>query len=341
MRSKFAAFVMAVCLWVTAAGSPVGSNARAETAQIRFAVGPSLTYLVFTVMESEKLVQKHAAAAGLPEPAVSYQKLASNDGIRDALLSGSVEIGSMGVPAFLPLWEKSKGGTQEVKGVGAFNALPLVLVTSNPNVKTIADFTEKDRIAVPGVLNSTQAYVLQMAAEKAFGPGNHKKLDTLTISRGHPDAMAAMLQPGSEITAHFSAPPFSNIALAKPGIRKILTTHEVYNGPGTNGVAVALKSFHDANPKSYGAIVAAMKEGMAMINANRRRAAEIHVEIIKDKAGVEAVHKILDAPDMVFTLTPNGTKQVAEFMHRIGTLKTKPESWKDLFFPAIHDLQGS
>ena len=78
-----------------------------------------------------------------------------------------------------------------------------------------------------------------------------------------------------------------------------------------------------------------------MINANRRRAAEIHVEIIKDKAGVEAVHRILDAPDMVFTLTPNGTKLVAEFMHRIGTLKTKPESWKDLFFPAIHDLQGS
>ena len=337
MRCKLLSLIVGCCLLVVAFISP----ARAETAQIRFAVGPSLTYLVFAVMEKEKLVQKHAIANGLPEPAVSYLKLASNDGIRDALLSGSVEIGNMGVPAFLPLWEKSKGGSQEVRGVGAFNALPLVLVTSNPNVKTIADFTDKDRIAVPGVLNSTQAYVLQMAAEKAFGAGHHRKLDTLTISRGHPDAMAAMLQPGSEITAHFSAPPFSNIALAKPGIRKILTTHEVYNGPGTNGVAVALKSFHDANPKSYAAVVAAMKEGMAMINADRRRVAEIYIDVIKDKAGVDAVHKILDAPDMVFSLTPNGAKQVADFMHRIGTLKSKPQSWKDLFFPEIHDLPGS
>ena len=37
--------------------------------QIRFAIGPSLTYLVFMVMEKERLVEKHSRAAGLPEPA--------------------------------------------------------------------------------------------------------------------------------------------------------------------------------------------------------------------------------------------------------------------------------
>lgn len=336
MRKAFVSSLLALTLCMMAFARPL----RAETSEIRLAIGPSLTYLVFMVMEKERLVEKRAVAAGLPEPKVSYLKLASNDGIRDALLAGNVEVGSMGVPAFLPLWEKSRT-TLGVKGVGAFNALPLVLVTSNTNVKTIADFTEKDRIAVPGVLNSTQAYVLQMAAEKAFGPGNHKKLDALTVSRGHPDAMAAMLQPNSEITAHFSAPPFSNIALEKPGVRKILTTHEVYGGPGTNGVAVSLKKFHDENPKSYKAVVDGMRDGMAFINANRRRAAEIYVEIANDKSGPDAVFKILDAPDMVFTLTPNGTKLVADFMSRIGALKTKPESWKDLFFPEIYDLPGS
>ena len=103
----------------------------------------------------------------------------------------------------------------------------------------------------------------------------------------------------------------------------------------------ATTRFHDENPKSYAAVVAGMRDGMAFINANRRRAAEIYVEIAKDKSGTDAVFKILDAPDMVFTLAPNGTKLVADFMGRIGALKVKPESWKDLFFPEVHDLPGS
>ena len=30
----------------------------------------------------------------------------------------------------------------------------------------------------------------------------------------------------------------------------------------------------------------------------------------------------------------------AEFLHRIGTLKSKPESWKDLYFAEAHGLAG-
>ncbi len=31
----------------------------------------------------------------------------------------------------------------------------------------------------------------------------------------------------------------------------------------------------------------------------------------------------------------------AEFMHKVGTIKEAPASWKDLFFPEIHDKAGS
>ena len=117
------------------------------------------------------------------------------------------------------MWALTKG-TANIMGLGAFNAVPLVLVTRNANVKTIVDFSEKDRIALPGVLNSTQAIVLQMAAEKLWGPGQHKRLDALTISRGHPDALAALLADGNEITAHFAAPPYDRMALAAPGVRR-------------------------------------------------------------------------------------------------------------------------
>lgn len=313
--------------------------AQAETGQVRFVLGPSLTFLVFAVMEHDKLVEKHVQAAGLPAPKVTFTRLSNNDAIRDAVLSGASDIGSTGVPSFLPLWALTKG-TSNIMGVAAFNALPLVLVTSNPTVKTIADFTEKDRIALPGVLNSTQAIVLQMAAEKLWGPGNHKRLDALTLSRGHPDAFAALTS-GTEITAHFAAPPYDRMALAKPGIQRVLGSHDVYGGPGTNGVSLATGAFRDANPKTLRAVVEAMKEAAAMINADRRKSAQSYVEVTGDKIGADGIFKILDAPDMVFSATPNATLAVAKFMYRTGLIKVEPASWKDLYFPEIHDLNGS
>jgi NitT/TauT family transport system substrate-binding protein len=59
----------------------------------------------------------------------------------------------------------------------ALNSMPLYLNTINPNVKSIRDFSDKDRIALPAVKISIQAITLQMAAEKTFGPGQHGKLD--------------------------------------------------------------------------------------------------------------------------------------------------------------------
>jgi NitT/TauT family transport system substrate-binding protein len=180
-----------------------------------------------------------------------------------------------------------------------------------------------------------------MSAERIWGVGNHKKLDALTVSRGHPDAMAALLSGASEITAHFAAPPFDRTALADPRIRRVTSSHEVYGGPGTNGVSLASQKFRDANPKTLKAVINALEEGMVILNADRRKAAEVYVEITGDKVGAEAAFKILDSPDMVFSATPVGTLQVAQFMYRTGSIKVEPKSWKEMFFPEAHHLPGS
>lgn len=315
--------------------------ALAETGEVRFAIGPGLTFLAFAVLEKEKLVEKHVQAVGLPAPKVTVNRVSNNDAIRDSVMSGAADIVGTGTPSFLPLWSRTHGSSNQIKALTAFNAAPLVLVTRNPDVKTVADFTDKDRIAVPGVLNSTQAIILQMQAEKIWGAGNHKKLDHLTISRGHPDALAALLSGASEITAHFAAPPFDRTALASPGIRKVLTSHEAFGGPATNGVTLTSDAFRNANPKTVKAFVDAMKEAMVIINSDRRKSARHYAEATGDKIGEEGLFKILDSPDMVFSATPNGTLQLAKFMHRIGSIKIEAKEWKDLYFPEIHDQPGS
>ena len=84
-------------------------------------------------------------------------------------------------PTFMVIWDKTFGN-YKVKGIGAYTAMPLFLLVRDPKIQSIADFTEKDRIALPGVQSSSHAVILEMEAERVFGPGNARKLDPLTVS---------------------------------------------------------------------------------------------------------------------------------------------------------------
>lgn len=318
----------------------LGSSAQAlaEANEIRIAQQFGISYLPTLIIENQKLVEKHAKAAGLGDVKVTWSKFAGANVMNDALLSGSLDIASAGVPPAITLWAKTKG---EVKLVAAMNSMPNLLNTRNPNVKSIRDLTDKDKIAVPAVKVGFQPVLLQMAAEKEFGEAHTFKLDPLTVSLSHPDALVALTSGTSEINAHFAAPPFAQQELEKPGIRTILNSYDVLGGPATFNVLYASKKFHDANPKLYGAFLKAYEEATAIINRDKRAAAQTYLTLSKDKDSVEDILKILNDPQVVFTLTPQNVTKFSDFLFKIGTIKQKPANWKELFFPEVHHLQGS
>ena len=164
---------------------------RAEMTEIKVAQQYGISYLPLMIMEEQKLIEKYAKASGL-DVTVGWAKFAGGNVMNDALLSNSLQFASGGVGPLITLWARTKGNL-DVKGVAAINSMPLYLNTRNPKVKTIKDFTERDKIALPAVKVSIQAVTLQMAAEKVFGDGQQNKLDTLTVSMSHPDAQAALL----------------------------------------------------------------------------------------------------------------------------------------------------
>jgi NitT/TauT family transport system substrate-binding protein len=205
----------------------------------------------------------------------------------------------------------------------------------------VKDFTENDRIAVPAVKASTQAIILEMAAEQAFGAGQHGRLDHLTISRSHPDAMAAMLSERSEITAHFAAPPYADLELKRPGFHPVLNVTSVFGGPVTVGVTYAPAKFRRDNPKLFAAFLAALTESIDMINQDRRKAAEIYLQVSKEKTSLDEILAILNQPGFNFGTAPQNLVKMAQFMHRIGSLGIEPKSWQDMFFPEIYHLPGS
>jgi NitT/TauT family transport system substrate-binding protein len=262
--------------------------------------------------------------------------------MNSALLSGSLDFAAQGIPGLVTLWARTAGTPQEVKGVAALSSLPMYLNTRNPNVMSVKDFTDRDRIAVPSIKVSVQAVTLQMAAEQAFGAGNFAKLDRLTVSLGHPDAQIALLSGKSDITAHLSSPPFQYEQLKQPGIHKVLDSYEVLGGPASFNVIVTTKKFRDANPKTYNAFFAALKEAVEAINRDKKAAAQRYLEWANDrKSTLDEVYAAISSPDYAFTLMPEKVFKTAEFMAKIGSVKDKPASWKDMFFPEVHNLPGN
>lgn len=313
-------------------------QARAEPSEIRMGLQNGLPYLPFVVMEHEKLIEKHAKAGGLGDIKVTWFRAAGGDVLNDGLLSGNLDFAATGIVSFLNLWSRAQGKSPII-ALSAYSSSTLQLVTRNPDVKTIADFTDKDKIAVPAVQSSLQAITLQLAAEKTFGPEGRNKLDRLTISRGHPDAMAGLLS-GTEITAHFSAPPYQEQELKDPRIRVVLSVNEVFGGPVCNGLLYMTERFYKQNPKAVAAVNAALGEAEKLINADARRAAEIYLAVTKEKNTVEGIMANITAAGSKFEQAPHGIGKISDFMYRTGATKAAPASWKDLLIPESHGLAG-
>ena len=312
----------------------------AEVKEVRIAEQFGIGYLPLQMMREKGLLEKHAKKLGLGDIKVTWSRFGGGAAMNDALLSDNLDLASGGVGPLLTIWDKTKGNV-DVKGVSAINSMPLYLTTNNPNVRSLKDFTDKEKIGLPAAKVSIQARTLQMAAEKEFGAGKHEALDRLTVSMKHPDGVAALLSGRSEVTGHFSAPPFQQQELQDPKVRKILSSYDVLGGKSTFNTIWTTGKFRAQNPKTYRAFVAALKESMELINADKAAATDVFMKQSKSKLDPAFVRKIVMDDENAFTMTPRNTMKYADFMHKVGALKNKPASWKDYFFPEIHDLPGS
>src|ERR1051325_10956098 len=137
-----------VCLGLVAMPALMRSAFADEVSSITLISQHGLPYLPLMVMEAQKLVEKHAAKLGVPNLATDYRTLGGTQSIIDALIGGSMHFGIAGVPGLATLWDKTVGTANEVRGLCAAQAMPFLLVTNKPEIKTIRDFKEGDTIAI-------------------------------------------------------------------------------------------------------------------------------------------------------------------------------------------------
>ena len=313
--------------------------ARAETTELRLGVQRGMTYLPFIVMQHERMVEQQAAAAGMPGLNVTYNAFSGGPAMTDGLLSDTIDMAATGIPSFLVLWAKGRGKLA-ITGLASYGTLPIALVTRNPAVKTLSDFTDKDRIATPGVKTSTQSIFLRMAAEKMYGLAQVDHFDAITVTRGHPDAMAAVLG-GTEINSHFSIPPYLQMELRQSGVHVVTTSEEIVGGAVSNGTIFLTTRFAEANPKVVAVLYAALRQSVALINSDTKRAAADYLAVSGERTPADEIEALIKLPGTTYDVAPHGTVAMAGFLHRTGTIAAEPKDWKELYLPLVHGEPGS
>jgi NitT/TauT family transport system substrate-binding protein len=337
-RNLIAAFVLmaVVTTGLSAGGSSETSSAAAapaEQTELRISKQYGLAYLPLVVLEGRKLLEKNAKEAGLGDLKVEWVTFGGGATANDALLSGNVDLISGGVAPAVILWDKTKGAA---KVLASLDQSPIVLNTTNPNVKTIKDFTAKDKIALPSVKVSIQAITLQIAAAKLFGAKDFEKLDPLTVALPHPDALIALTSGKSEITAHFTFEPYITLEQQDPKIHEVLRSYDIFGGKHTTNLLTTSEKFYTNNPKLVAVIIKSLNEADDWINANKRDAAQLYLDVTKSKEPVDLLEKIISKPDIVYATKPVNVTAYSDFLSEIGTIKSKPTN-AELFFPKVFE----
>jgi len=330
VRLTFAALMLSVLAALT--------PARAEVSEVVIAQQYGVSFLPLMIMERDGLIEKHARAAGIENLKTNWPKVAGPSVMNDGLLSGTMHFVAQGAPSLITLWSKTQG---TVKGISALTSYPLSFVTRNPELKSLKDLSEKDKIAVPSVKISTQAIMLQMAAADLFGQANYARFDPLTISLSHPDAMLALMNNTSGVNAHFATSPFTEQEIKLPGARVLTTSYDILGGRASALVITTTSKFREANPKLYRVFLDALKEAIDTVNKDKRAAAKAYLELAHDtRNSVDDIYAVINDKDYAYTLSPEKVFKTAVFMGKVGSIKEAPTTWKDMFFPEIHDLPG-
>lgn len=313
-----------------------GSSAGKHEVRIPKGAG-GVGFLPLLVMEKYRLIEKYA------DVTVRWMDLGGPAAMNDALLSSSADFISAGPPAFLTLWDKTRGSANsiQVEGVAAMSSMPMYLNANSPRLKKLDDITDQDKIAVTSIKVSIPAIIMQMYAQEKYGPAQATRFDKFTVSMAHPDAVVALLSGSAGISAHFSSPPFHQRERKDPRIRTILTSDDVMGGSTTFTMISTTSKFRRENPQIFAAVLKALEEAQRMIVADKKMAADLLVTSEGGGLTREEIVEVLGDPHVKFTTTPENVMKYAEFMYGAGSIQNRPGSWKDLFFSEIHGVPGS
>jgi NitT/TauT family transport system substrate-binding protein len=333
----FAALGLALICAAPCAAQTRGKSERApRPADITIGVGHGIGFLPLFIAQDLRLLEKHARANGLSNK-VALRRFPTAAPMRQALAKGEIAVGAYGLPAFLVARDAATQTPQELLAVSGITTLPLVLLTARADIRALNDLKPADKIAVP-MLTAPQVSYLTMQTHPWFGAA---RLRQQLVVMPHQESLEALTERGG-ISAYFSSPPFTQLALRDPKIRAVMSSADIMGGKASFLVMASTKAALAAHPKLPDVLAKAIDEASGIIRNDPRRAAMIWLKWepshTLDARTVEGILRDLkdDFGNGVF-----GVEATATYLRRDNRLKDRVSTWKDVVAPAVAAGQGS
>lgn len=323
---------------VSTVALPLARPALAAGRELVIGINYGLPFLPFIVADKLGFFDAAAREAGLSGTTFTLRRFSVATALIDAILSRNVQLGTLGSQALLNAFEKTKGDYR-LKGVSAYWKGQFPIFSNQAEVKTIKDIRPTDKIAVQGP-KSAQALYLKRAAEHYFGKEQVNRFDNQLVLLPHSESVVALTKAQS-IQVYVSISPFAEIVSADPAVHQIATSRDFSNPNTTNAYLGAIQSFVNDNADVLPVVIAALNKANALIRDNPEEVTPIYLAAEPSALPLEQMRDVIVRNRNEYATEPNGIQEAADFLVRMGELKTPITSWREVFFPPISEGPGS
>ena len=279
--------------------------AEESSGRLAIAVLPGLGYAPLTLAKQGGWLEK--AVPGLQ---VSWLQIASSSAIREGMLAGDIDAGAGSVAPFLIGRDRGfKAGL-----VSPLAVMDLLLLTNDPEIRSLKDFNPTKKIAVPAP-DTNQAFAVRFAAKQTLDDAH--ALDGSFLAMPHPDALQALIT--NQVAGYMSSPPFQNQAVAR-GARVLVNSRDLF-GPLTFSICFATEAYAKKSPAAVQALREAITKGVTLLKSQPTEAAAMLAADSGGRVSAAEFVKLLADPDMQFTDAPEGVSKLSIFMRSAGFLR--------------------
>ena len=103
----------------------------------------------------------------------------------------------------------------------------------------------------------------------------------------------------------------------------------------------AVDRFRQQSPKTYRAFLTALDDAARWVRDDPQAAADLFLKANGGKGDRKLVLDVIKNPRVEFKTAPQNTQPIADFMHRVGAIKTAPQKLDDYFFDDPRTAGGS
>ncbi|MBK1789137.1 ABC transporter substrate-binding protein [Prauserella cavernicola] len=299
------------------------SGGASGPSTVKIGYQQSVLYVPLLVMKEKGWLSEQ-----VPEVDLQWTQLASGAALRDAMVTGDLQIGMIGIGAFNV--GLSKG--LDWKYMMSNADLDAAVMVSDPGIKTFEDLARsKPRISTIAP-DSPQAFMLKIAARQYLGDPN--ALDESLVTLDAPSAVQA-LQAG-QIDADTATSP-SRYLEEGAGAHAVLTSNDVFAG-GLLGVGpVAREGFKEDNQAFSEAFVRQLGRAVRWVQDNPEQALDlVSAELFGPNSNRDLLLK--SVKNINWTVEPKNVLDYSTKSAELGVTDRAASSEDDMIFADLVEI---